>query len=174
MRLLDHAVELGPRHRDADGGPMIDDPLVRERLARAAIGNEVSNLLGWRAAWMASDGTLPGVEGTMAKLFTTEHYQRAADDLIDLLGAEGLRRHGEPGAPPTAGSRPPTATARSPRSTAAPARCCRGIIAERGLPPPQPHLTGGAVRPPRARPRQRVPAAAILVPLFLTFSGLHR
>ena len=68
---------------------MIDDPLVRERLARAAIGNEVSNLLGWRAAWMASRGQLPGIEGTMAKLFTTEHYQQSAGDLVDLLGAEG-------------------------------------------------------------------------------------
>ena len=77
---------------------MIDDAVVRERLAQASIGNEVANLLGWRAAWIASEGTLPGVEGTMAKLFTTEHYQRAADDLVDLLGAEGLRQHGEPDA----------------------------------------------------------------------------
>ena len=38
---------------------------------------------------------LPGVEGTMAKLFTTEHYQYAANELIDSLGAEGLRRHGD-------------------------------------------------------------------------------
>ena len=58
---------------------MLDDPLVRERLAYIAVGNEVSNLLGWRAAWMAAEGTLPGVEGTMAKLFTTEHYQFAAE-----------------------------------------------------------------------------------------------
>ncbi|MCB1039984.1 MAG: hypothetical protein KDA94_10735, partial [Acidimicrobiales bacterium] len=68
----------------------------RERLARIAIGNEVANLLGWRAAWMAAQGTLPSVEGTMAKLFTTQHYQYAADELIDSLGVEGLRRHGDP------------------------------------------------------------------------------
>ena len=32
----------------------------------------------------------------MAKLFTTEHYQFAGNELIDALGAEGLRRHGDP------------------------------------------------------------------------------
>ena len=95
VRLLDHGLTWARNAPSPTGGAMIDDPLVREHLARVAIGNEVSNLLGWRAAWMAAEGTLPGVEGTMAKLFTTEHYQFAADGLIDALGAEGLRRHGD-------------------------------------------------------------------------------
>ena len=94
VRLLDHGLGWARTATGPDGtGSMIDDVLVRERLARIAIGNEVSNLLGWRAAWMAAEGTLPGVEGTMAKLFTTEHYQYAANELIDALGADGLRRH---------------------------------------------------------------------------------
>ncbi|MFN8016652.1 MAG: acyl-CoA dehydrogenase [Acidimicrobiales bacterium] len=96
VRLLDHGLGWARATDAPGGGKMIDDPIVRERLARIAIGNEVSNLLGWRAAWMAANHTLPGVEGTMAKLFTTEHYQFAANELIDSLGAEGLRRHGDP------------------------------------------------------------------------------
>jgi hypothetical protein len=95
VRLLDHGLGWARNTASPTGGSMIDDPLVQERLARIAVGNEVSNLLGWRAAWMASEGTLPGVEGTMAKLFTTEHYQYAGNELIDSLGAEGLRRHGD-------------------------------------------------------------------------------
>jgi alkylation response protein AidB-like acyl-CoA dehydrogenase len=95
VRLLDHGLGWARATDSPAGATMIDDPLVRERLARIAIGNEVSNLLGWRAAWMAANHDLPGVEGTMAKLFTTQHYQFAADELIDALGAEGLRRHGE-------------------------------------------------------------------------------
>jgi alkylation response protein AidB-like acyl-CoA dehydrogenase len=95
VRLLDHGLGWARGAAGIDGtGTMLEDPLVRERLARIAIGNEVSNLLGWRAAWMAAEGTLPGVEGTMAKLFTTEHYQWAGNELIDALGPEGLRRHG--------------------------------------------------------------------------------
>jgi len=95
VRLLDHGLGWARATASPSGGQMIDDPLVQERLARIAIGNEVSNLLGWRAAWMASEGTLPGVEGTMAKLFTTEHYQYAGNELIDSVGAEGVRRHGD-------------------------------------------------------------------------------
>ena len=96
VRLLDHGLGWARATASPAGGRMIDDPLVRERLARIAVGDEVSNLLGWRAAWMAAEGTLPGVEGTMAKLFTTEHYQWAANELVDALGAEGVRRHGDP------------------------------------------------------------------------------
>jgi alkylation response protein AidB-like acyl-CoA dehydrogenase len=99
VRLLDHAAHWAAATPGPDGSPRLADPLVRERLARAAIGNEVSNLLGWRAAWLASTGVLPSTEGTMAKLFTTEHYQHSAGELVDLLGAEGLRRHGSEGAP---------------------------------------------------------------------------
>ncbi|MCU1372686.1 MAG: acyl-CoA dehydrogenase protein [Ilumatobacteraceae bacterium] len=134
VRLLDHGLGWARSEGSPAGGPMIDDPLVRDRLARIAIGNEVSNLLGWRAAWMAAEGTLPGVEGTMAKLFTTEHYQYAGNELIDALGAGGLPRHGD------------TATGGADGWIEAIYRHCqvttiyggtsevlRGIIAERGL-----------------------------------------
>jgi alkylation response protein AidB-like acyl-CoA dehydrogenase len=96
VRLLDHGLRWARANPSPAGGLMIDDPLVRERLARIAIGNEISNLLGWRAAWLASTGVLPSVEGSMAKLATTEHYQFAGNELIDALGVEGLRRHGDP------------------------------------------------------------------------------
>ncbi|WCO66170.1 acyl-CoA dehydrogenase [Iamia majanohamensis] len=127
VRLLDHGLTW------ARESGRIDEPSVRERLARAAIGNEVANLLGWKAAWLASSGGLPGVEGTMAKLFTTEHYQRSADDLLDVLGAEGLRRHGEEGAPADGWIE---ATFRHCQVTTiygGTSEVCRGVIAERGL-----------------------------------------
>lgn len=96
VRLLDHALGWARTNSSPAGGLMIDDPLVRERLARVAIGNEVSNLLGWRAAWLASTGVLPSIEGSMAKLFTTEHYEWAGGELLDALGPEGVRRHTDP------------------------------------------------------------------------------
>jgi hypothetical protein len=133
VRLLDHAVAWARSTRDEHGRRMIDDPLVRERLAEVAIGNEVSNLLGWRAAWMASEGTLPGVEGTMAKLFTTEHYQRSADDLLDCLGAEGLRRHGEDGAPADGWIEALYRHCQVTTIYGGTSEICRGVIAERGL-----------------------------------------
>jgi alkylation response protein AidB-like acyl-CoA dehydrogenase len=134
VRLLDHGLGWARSAPSPAGGTMVDDPLVRERLARIAIGNEVSNLLGWRAAWMASEGTLPGVEGTMAKLFTTEHYQFAANELVDALGVDGLRRHGDPSA--TAADGWIEAIYRHCQVTTiygGTSEVLRGVIAERGL-----------------------------------------
>ncbi|MCU1498639.1 MAG: acyl-CoA dehydrogenase protein [Acidimicrobiales bacterium] len=134
VRLLDHGLGWARQAPSPAGGLMVDDPLVRERLARVAIGNEVSNLLGWRAAWMASEGTLPGVEGTMAKLFTTEHYQFAGNELVDALGSDGLTRHGDPTARAADGWI--EAIYRHCQVTTiygGTSEVCRGIIAERGL-----------------------------------------
>ncbi len=134
VRLLDHGLTWARSAASPMGGLMIDDPLVRDRLARIAIGNEVSNLLGWRAAWMASEGVLPGVEGSMAKLFTTEHYQFAADELIDALGTDGLVRHGDPQARAADGWI--EAIYRHCQVTTiygGTSEVCRNVIAERGL-----------------------------------------
>jgi alkylation response protein AidB-like acyl-CoA dehydrogenase len=136
VRLLDHALTWARTAPSPEGGAMIDDPLVRERLARIAIGNEVSNLLGWRAAWMAANHDLPGVEGTMAKLFTTEHYQFAGNELIDALGVDGLRRHGDPTAGPDLVHGWIEAIYRHCQVTTiygGTSEVLRGIIAERGL-----------------------------------------
>lgn len=136
VRLLDHALGWARTNPSPTGGLMIDDPLVRERLARVAIGNEVSNLLGWRAAWLASTGVLPSIEGSMAKLFTTEHYEVAGDLLIDALGVEGLRRHTDPAAGPANADGWIEAIWRHCRVTTiygGTSEVQRGIIAERGL-----------------------------------------
>jgi hypothetical protein len=69
---------------------MIDDPLLRERLARTAIANQVGQLLTLRAAWVAATGGLPGVEGSMAKIFASEAYQQVVGWFQQMAGAEGL------------------------------------------------------------------------------------
>ena len=114
----------------------IELSVLRERLARVAIGNEISNLLGWRAAWMAAEGTLPGVEGTMAKLFTTEHYRWSGNEMVEALGADGLRRHGDPSAGADIAHGWIEAIFRHCQVTTiygGTSEVLRGIIAERGL-----------------------------------------
>lgn len=69
-----------------DGSAVIDDPSVRERIARAAIDVEVSLLLGGRNDETASQA---GV-GNGTKLYASESYVRAASDLLDLCGPAGL------------------------------------------------------------------------------------
>ena len=81
-----------------DGGRMIDDPLLRERIARTAIANQVSQLLTLRAAWIAATGGLPGLEGSMAKLYATDRYQQAVGWFQQMARADGLRGFGTDGA----------------------------------------------------------------------------
>ena len=54
-------------------------PSLRERMARVAIDNEVATLLTQRSAWIAASGGLPGLEGSMTKVFAAEAYQKAAE-----------------------------------------------------------------------------------------------
>ena len=83
---------------DAAGRPLLADPRVRSRLVRIAIDKEVADLLGARAAWAATSG-VPEQEGAEAKLFGTEAYGRAAAELLDAAGTDGLRARGAVGAP---------------------------------------------------------------------------
>jgi alkylation response protein AidB-like acyl-CoA dehydrogenase len=85
------------RHWAAETG-LSADPRVRERMARTAIDNHVATLLTQRSAWIAASGGLPGLEGSMTKLFATEAYQRAARAFQELAGPAGLLQFHEPGA----------------------------------------------------------------------------
>jgi alkylation response protein AidB-like acyl-CoA dehydrogenase len=87
------------RTAERDGRPVIEDPLVRERLATMAIDNEVAKLLGYRVSWVAASGGLPGVEGSMHKLWYAEHLNTAASELVDMLAEEGALGAGDPDAP---------------------------------------------------------------------------
>ncbi len=87
------AATLGP-----DGVRLIDDPIIRERLVRIAIDNEVAQLLTQRCATMAARGDLPGLEGSMAKVFSTEAYQKGSRMLLEASGPAGLLQFHQPGA----------------------------------------------------------------------------
>jgi|TARA_B110000914_G_scaffold167110_1_gene147665 alkylation response protein AidB-like acyl-CoA dehydrogenase len=92
--LLRHVRDWATGATSPDGGTMLNDPLLRERLARTAIANQVSQLLTLRAAWIAATGGLPGLEGSMAKLYATGRYQQAVAWFQEMAGAEGLLAFG--------------------------------------------------------------------------------
>ena len=92
--LLRHVRDWAGGAASPDGGTMLQDPLLRERLARTAIANQVSQLLTLRAAWIAATGGLPGLEGSMAKLYATGRYQQAVGWFQEMAGAEGLLAFG--------------------------------------------------------------------------------
>jgi alkylation response protein AidB-like acyl-CoA dehydrogenase len=81
---------------DGEGRPRSEDPDVLARLGKAAAENEISTLLARRTAWVHVSGGMPGVEGSMAKLFASEALTRQSADFVDMLGPDGIRSAGEP------------------------------------------------------------------------------
>ena len=99
QRLLGHAESWARTTTGPDGHPRIEDPDVRERLARAATETEVGLLLLRRSAWMSHEGIVPEAEGPMGKLFTSEAMERQAQDLAEMVGPDALRSYFDPTAP---------------------------------------------------------------------------
>ena len=75
---------------------LADDSIARERMARVAIDCEVAKLLTQRCAWIAARGGLPGLEGSMVKVFATEAYQKASRWFQQMAGPQGLLQFHEP------------------------------------------------------------------------------
>ncbi|HZQ85264.1 MAG TPA: acyl-CoA dehydrogenase family protein [Acidimicrobiales bacterium] len=98
-RMLDEA-EAWARTPDPDSGHRpIDDPDVRTRLARAATAVEISLLMQRRNASMLQQGEVPVIEGPMTKLVSSEALVHHAQDLVELMGPDGLRSYLDPSAP---------------------------------------------------------------------------
>jgi alkylation response protein AidB-like acyl-CoA dehydrogenase len=91
-----HALEFARTQPGPDGGPLINDHLVRERLARMAMEAEVADLLGLRVAFLDAEGEKPG---PVSALFGPESYVRASAAAIDIAGMSGLLDWTDPEAP---------------------------------------------------------------------------
>lgn len=98
-RLLGLAEQWARETTGPEGKPKIEDPEVRARLGRVASEIEAALLLQRRAAWMATEGDPPEAEGPMAKLYSSEMLERAAQDLTEMVGPDAIRSYFDPTAP---------------------------------------------------------------------------
>jgi alkylation response protein AidB-like acyl-CoA dehydrogenase len=69
----------------AQSAGALADPLVADRLALHAVEMEVGRLLLYHCSELAATGAMTPVEGSMAKLFVTEAFTRAAGDCRDIV-----------------------------------------------------------------------------------------
>jgi alkylation response protein AidB-like acyl-CoA dehydrogenase len=106
---------------------------VRERLTLAAIDLEAGRALSERMSALAAAGELPIVEGSMAKLFSSEALIRAASGLVDALGVEGSLSPGALDAPADGWVEAMHRHAQVTTIRAGTSEIQRSIIAERGL-----------------------------------------
>jgi alkylation response protein AidB-like acyl-CoA dehydrogenase len=73
-----------------DGRPMIEDPAVQRRLARAAANVTASELLHFRTLWAVVERKPNPAFGPSSKLFSSEAYRADALDLLNLTAPESL------------------------------------------------------------------------------------
>ena len=100
---LDDLIEWTRIAQGPGGIPLIEDPVVRQTLARLVVDLEVARLLLMRTVWVASvsgatDGP-PKVEAAMAKVWLSELQRRVASEGLALMGAQGQLKIASEGAP---------------------------------------------------------------------------
>ena len=75
------------------------DPVVRTKLAEAAVDGEISRALALTNAIMVQNGVTPTMEGAMVKVWGSEARFRFDSLALDLLGPEGALRREHADAP---------------------------------------------------------------------------
>jgi len=87
-RNLDAVVEQARKLR-RHGKPVIEDPVIRQKLAQAFVDLEVFRLNTTRALSNLSKRGTPGPEGSIQKLYWSELNQRNAQIAMEVLGPYG-------------------------------------------------------------------------------------
>jgi len=79
-----------------NGAAPIDNPFIRRVLARAAVNDEVADVLCRRQVWADVEGIHDISYGPMAKMFTTETMYRDASAIVEAAAPDSLVRGVDP------------------------------------------------------------------------------
>jgi len=90
-RLLDMA-----RTTRRSGRPVIEDPIIRQELARAYIDVQVLKYHGLRSLSNMVSGGIPGPEGSIGKLLWSLAFQRFTEAAVGMQGPNGQVMDGSP------------------------------------------------------------------------------
>jgi len=92
-RFLNGAIQYA-KETQYKGKPLSEDPVIRQKLAEMAIELEVGSMVQAHASWMVSQGLVPAIESTIAKVFSTELQQRLLNTAMQVLGPYGQLQEG--------------------------------------------------------------------------------
>ena len=79
-----------------NGVPLLEDPLIRQRLGRMAVEVEVLRYTGYRILGKLEKGQRPGSESSVDKLYYSELDKRHQELVQEILGPYGQLEHGLP------------------------------------------------------------------------------
>ena len=89
LRLLEDLIAFC-RENYRDGRLLSEDPIIRSRLAQAAVDIETARLIAYNVAWMQSEGQIPNMEASIAKLVGSETLKT-----VYVLGMQVLGMYGQ-------------------------------------------------------------------------------
>ena len=88
-RSIEELVELA-RETGANGKPLNEDPMVRQRLAELWTRNEAGKTIAYNVAWMQSEGLVPNREASISKMMGSEIAQQIHELGVQMLGMYGI------------------------------------------------------------------------------------
>jgi len=97
-RMLDEVWRWAAETPSPMGGRMIDEGWVQIQLAKIYAKLEALKVLNWRSAWSINYGVPDMAEASALKVFGTEFLGEAYSLLLEITGAAGMIKSGEPGA----------------------------------------------------------------------------
>jgi alkylation response protein AidB-like acyl-CoA dehydrogenase len=97
-RLVDEVWAWADKARTPTGGRLLDEQWVQLSLARVYAKLEALKVLNWRSAWSITAGVPNMAEASAVKVMGTEFFVECYRSLLEIVGAAGTVRHGEPGA----------------------------------------------------------------------------
>jgi alkylation response protein AidB-like acyl-CoA dehydrogenase len=96
-RLLDEVWTWAEKAPAPEGGRMLDQPWVRQNLARVYAKLDALKVLNWRAAWLMSTGDPAMADASAVKVMGTEMLIECYRLLLEITGPTGLVRQWQPG-----------------------------------------------------------------------------
>jgi hypothetical protein len=96
-RMLREVVDWARATKLSDGRKVIDQPWVRQNLARVHTRLEVLRLMCWKQAWSMQAKSLQMADASTVKVFGSESFVEIYDLLMEVIGPESALEHGSPG-----------------------------------------------------------------------------
>ena len=97
-RVFEEAVRYA-RETVVGGKPLSKDPLIRQKLADAAIELEAVKWLYYSIAHILDSGKIPNYQSSMQKIYATEAAQRLTNTCMEIVGLYGQLKRGSLRAP---------------------------------------------------------------------------
>lgn len=88
-RFYEETKEWAQETAAPEGGKIIDRSWVQMNLADVYRGLDILRLFNWRQAWNIEQGALPAQEASAVKVYGSEFYVRANQQLMEILGSAG-------------------------------------------------------------------------------------